>query len=215
MNMLFEHARETDCSDCRQLSNCLLKRTVCMSHRKSSLNVKVTTTCFHLHYTTVYNSRSHTEFEGIEMLITDAAARKRRWPCMLWSLARAALTTQVHTANNFRNCRFFSIEITKTNSQIMYWFWQYSRPILQDRDQDRYHEYQNEAPPVVRRDVGFTHSVDQNLVASEGLERYLASQDQNQDRTKMVSSALETETEVSRTTSLDISHYAKIDRWSC
>jgi len=44
---------------------------------------------------------------------------------------------------------------------------------------------QDEAPPMARRDVGFTHSVDvrnrsnrsdsvaQNSVASEGLERYI------------------------------------------
>jgi len=56
--------------------NCLLKHTVCiMSSRKSSLNVKVTMTCFHLHHKELYNSGSHTEFKSI---LLDKDANHRR-----------------------------------------------------------------------------------------------------------------------------------------
>jgi len=58
------------------------------------------------------------------------------------------------------------------------WSWNFSRPTLQDRDQDQDHKYQEQ-------------------------EQDLASQDQDQDQDqgsiKLVSSALETKTTVSRT----------------
>jgi len=65
---------------------------------------------------------------------------------ILWSLARAALTTQEYTANDFCNCRFL-LKIwnnKKTNSQIKYWSWKYSKLILQDRDQYRDPKYQDQ-----------------------------------------------------------------------
>ena len=144
MNVLLKLACETDC---RQLSTETNSVVCIMSHRKSSVNVKVTTTCFHLHYTAVYNSGSHTEFKGI---LSDWDANlQMRWLIkgdgrrILWSLARAAFITQVYAANDFRYCRFFSVKSNnKTNSQIKYWSWKYLRLILQDQDWD--HKYQDE-----------------------------------------------------------------------
>jgi len=63
------------------------------------------------------------------------------------------------------------------------WSWNFSRPTLQDRDQDQDYKYQ-----------------DQDQDQDQGQD--LASQDQ--DRIKLDSSALETETAVSRTTSLHL-----------
>ena len=81
---------------------------------------------------------------------------------------------------------FFSVKNTeKTNTHIKYWSWKYPRPILQERDQDQDHKYQDQ---------------DQDLASQD------QDQDQDQDRIKVVSSALETETEVSRTTSLTCGH---------
>ena len=96
MNLLLKRALETNC---RQLSNCLLKHSVCiMSHRKSRLNVKVTTTCFHLYYTAVYNTEAILSSKAsyrIEMLITDAAARKTRW---LWNTLKSSKCCTHHTS---------------------------------------------------------------------------------------------------------------------
>ena len=157
----------------RTAVNCLLNQTVyVMSNRKSSLNVKVTTTCFHLHYTAVFNSGSHTEFNGIirsRCWLQTWRLVNGDWHRIFWSLARVAtVITQVHARTIFVTVVFFYENKNKKRivSQIKYWSWKYSRPILQDRDQDR---------DIASRD---------------------------QDRIKLVSSALDDNTAVSRTTSL-------------
>jgi len=72
------------------------------------------------------------------------------------------------------------------------WSWNFSRPTLQDRGQDQDHKYQN-----------------QDLASQN--------QYQDQDRVKLVSSALETKTAVSRTTSLTIlslyNYFPKSKHW--
>jgi len=120
--------------------NCLLKHSLCMmSHHKSSLNGEVTMTCFHLHDTAVYKAEAILSSKAsylVEMLITDVADCKWRWP---WNPLKSSESCTHHTSISTKRFPLIVFFLTNLVSQIKYWSWKYSRSILQYRD----HKYQD------------------------------------------------------------------------